>query len=160
MSHEHHQQYVAPMQHAMGSASQGDILREAISRAGGAASVPSSAPLDAMQSAMGREGQVRAAVETLLVGNITPAHLAQQSTRPRRLADDEYVATLPSGGPGAPSYIIGQRVADEPFSRVVLAFGPADRPWQRTWILAADRGAEVDYRLLDDTSSTGFAASA
>jgi hypothetical protein len=118
----------------------------------------SSAPASASASARASASAPVPSTETLLVGTITPGHLVQQSRRPRSLDGDEYLASLPSGGPGAPSYVIGRRVSGEPYRRVVLHFGPTDRPWQRTWELCTDRGSEVDYRILTDTSSSGFAA--
>lgn len=94
---------------------------------------------------------------TLLLGNISADHPAQQHVTPPTLGDGEYIATLSTSSPGAPSYVIGQRVSGQAYDRIIMSYGPAQAPWQRVWRLSADRGTQVDYQLLHDTSSTGFA---
>lgn len=94
---------------------------------------------------------------TLLLGNISAEHVSQQHVTPPALNDDEYIATLSTSSPGAPGYVVGRRVQGKAYDRIVMNYGPADKPWQRTWQLDADRGARVNYQILDDTSSTEFA---
>ncbi|RLQ81430.1 hypothetical protein D9V28_13835 [Mycetocola zhadangensis] len=96
--------------------------------------------------------------ETLLLGNISTDQLTQQHITPPALTDAEYVATLSTTSPGAPSYVIGQRVSGKPYDQIILSYGPTQKPWQRVWRLSADRGAHVDYQIVHDTSSTGFAS--
>ncbi|MFU8945733.1 hypothetical protein ACLRGF_03275 [Mycetocola zhadangensis] len=97
--------------------------------------------------------------QTLLLGNISADQITQQNITPPALGADEYIATLCTSSPGAPSYVVGERVAGKPYDRVILTYGPAHKPWQRVWRLAADRGSHVDYQILSDTSSRGFATS-
>lgn len=95
---------------------------------------------------------------TLLLGNISAENISQQHVTPPALSDGEYIATLSTSSPGAPGYVIGQRVSGKPYDRIVLNYGPAEKQWQRVWRLAADRGAQVNYQIMHDTSSTGFAS--
>lgn len=95
---------------------------------------------------------------TLLVGNISADNLSQQHVTPPELGNDEYVASLCTSSPGAPSYVIGQRVSGKPYDRIIMNYGLTHRPWQQTWRLSADRGSQVDYQILHDPSSTGFAS--
>ena len=96
--------------------------------------------------------------ETLLLGNISTDQVSQQHVAPPALGTGEYVATLSTSSPGAPSYVIGQRVSGKPYDRIILNYGPTQKPWQRVWRLSADRGTQVDYQIVHDTSSTGFAS--
>ncbi|MCP2031518.1 hypothetical protein L1277_001609 [Okibacterium sp. HSC-33S16] len=93
---------------------------------------------------------------TLLLANVSADQLAQQHIKPRPLGDDEYIATLSTTSPGAPSYVIGQRVAGKAYDRIVMNYGSVAKPQKRVWQLSADRGAQVDYRIFDDSLSSGF----
>lgn len=95
---------------------------------------------------------------TLLLGNISAEQVSQQHVTPPALSDGEYIATLSTSSPGAPGYVIGQRVSGKPYDHIVMNYGPAGKQSQRIWRLAADRGARVNYEILHDTSSTGFAS--
>ncbi|GAA4724852.1 hypothetical protein GCM10023216_13740 [Isoptericola chiayiensis] len=71
------------------------------------------------------------------------------------LAHDEFVATLGTAGPGAPSHVLGRRDGGRPYDRVALSYRSGGAVHQRVWTLVSDHGADVRYELAEDTASRG-----
>jgi hypothetical protein len=94
----------------------------------------------------------------LLVAEITPQQLMQQHALPNRLGADEFVARLSAARSGASSVVIAALADGKACDRIVMKYGPAGSDYERTWEKAAETSTGVDYRLLADTSSRGYAS--
>jgi hypothetical protein len=92
--------------------------------------------------------------EHLVVGAATTAQVRALHELPA-LGTAEFAAILGTACPGVPLAVVGRRTDGRAYDRLTIDYRADGAVERQTWALAADRGSEVTYRLLEDTGARG-----
>ncbi|PFG42080.1 hypothetical protein ATJ88_0730 [Isoptericola jiangsuensis] len=92
--------------------------------------------------------------EQLVVGATTTAQVRALHELPA-LGTAEFAAILGTSCPGAPLAVVGRRTDGRAYDHLTIDYRADGAVERQTWTLAADRGAEVTYRLAQDTGARG-----